>query len=78
MRPQVQMLIGFVLFVVGNASAQGLIPDNEGGKWLILVCTSLTLYMQKLGLDTNPDRKPKPSPEPDQKDDEQPPPGGNG
>jgi hypothetical protein len=70
----VQLLIGFVLFVVGNASAQGLIPDTDGGKWLILVCTSLALFMQKVGLDTPTDQKPKP----DQKDDDgTPDPGGN-
>lgn len=59
MRPQVQLLIGFALFVVANASAQGMIPNTTPGKWVVLVATSLTLYMQKIGLSTEPDRKPR-------------------
>jgi hypothetical protein len=58
MKPQVQLLIGFALFVVANASAQGLIPDTTSGKWVILVSTCLTLWMQKMGIDTPIDRKP--------------------
>jgi hypothetical protein len=73
MRPQVQLLIGFALFVITNASGQGLIPDTVTGKWVLVISSCLTLYMQKLGLGTEPDRKP----DPDKKDDEQPPPGGN-
>ena len=57
MRPQVQLFIGFALFVVANAAGQGLIPDTLVGKWVILVSTCATLYMQKLGLGTEPDRK---------------------
>ena len=74
MRPQVQLLIGFALFVITNASGHGLIPDTVTGKWVLVISSCLTLYMQKLGLGTYPDEKPPPQ---KKDDDGTPDPGGN-
>lgn len=52
MSKSVQYSIGFFLFVMANASAQGLIPDTDGGRWIVLICTSMTLWLQKMGIDT--------------------------
>lgn len=62
MSPRTQLAIGFVLFVIANASLQGMIPDTTGGKWVVLVATCAQLYMQKLGLNTEPEKPPRLSP----------------
>jgi len=52
--PTQQILIGFVLFVAANAAAQGLIPDTETGKWIVLITSSASLWLQRLGIRTTP------------------------
>jgi hypothetical protein len=68
------LLIGFALFVITNASGQGLIPDTVTGKWVLVISSCLTLYMQKLGLGTDPDQKPNPK----KRNDDPPPTAGGG
>ena len=46
------MLLGFALFIGANAIAQGLIPDTLAGKWVVLLITSTTLWLQRVGLNT--------------------------
>lgn len=53
--PTQQILIGFALFVAVNATAQGLIPaDTTEGKWVILLVSSASLWLQRLGIRTTP------------------------
>jgi len=52
-----QYLLGFLLFVAANAAAQGLIPDTVIGKWVVLVTSSASLWLQRLGINTQPPEK---------------------
>jgi hypothetical protein len=52
--PQLQMIVGFILFLLANAAAQGLIPDTTIGKWVVLTSTCASLWMQRMGIVTEP------------------------
>lgn len=56
MHPNVQLAIGFVVFVVAQASTQGLMPDTWAARWVVLICGCLSLFMQQMGLKTMPER----------------------
>ena len=59
MKPDVQMLVGFVIFVIVNAATQGLIPDTMAGKWVVFIASSASLWLQAIGIRTTPPEKRK-------------------